>query len=342
MRKTAAVSLCLIALVLLAAVPFLWCCACSRQEAGRPAAERAPGRLVVVTTLFPLYDFARSIGGDKAEVSLLLPPGVEPHSFEPKPADLMRIHKADIFVYTGDFMEPWATVLVKGVGKDGPLIVDSSRGIALQPQTQGAGESRIKTGARTGTGAVPAPEGAHAGAAHSADPHIWLDFGNAQVMVDNILTAFAARDPANRAFYEKNALSYMARLAALDEEFRKGLASCTTRLFVHGGHYAFSYLARRYGLTYVSVYGLTPDAEPSVSRLAWLVGEMRLSGVKYVFYEELIQPRMAETLASETGAALLPLNGGHNVTRDQMEKGVTFIAIMESDLKNLRMGLQCR
>ena len=294
-------------------------------------------RLVVVTTLFPLYDFARSIGGDKAEVSLLLPPGVEPHSFEPRPGDLMRIHKADIFVYTGDFMEPWAAVLVKGARKDGPLIVDSSRGVALE---QGADEGRTKTGARTG--AAPAPEGAHAGAAHSADPHIWLDFGNAQVMVDNILAAFVAKDPANRAFYEKNAQSYKARLAVLDEEFRKGLASCTTRLFVHGGHYAFSYLARRYGLTYVSVYGLTPDAEPSVSRLAWLVDEMRRSGVKYVFYEELIQPRMAETLARETGAALLPLNGGHNVTRDQMEKGVTFITIMESDLKNLRKGLQCR
>jgi zinc transport system substrate-binding protein len=284
---------------------------------------------VVVTTLFPLYDFARNVGGDKADVSLLLPPGVEPHSFEPKPADLLRIHRADIFVYTGDFMEPWAAVLVKGAGKDGPLIVDSSRGVALQAPAQGAAEGRMDTGA-------------HAGAAHTADPHIWLDFGNAQVMVDNILAAFVEKDPANRAFYEKNARGYKARLAGLDEEFKKGLASCATYLFVHGGHSAFSYLARRYGLTYVSVYGVTPNAEPSPRRLAWIVGEMRRSGVRYVFYEELIQPRMAETLAREAGAELLPLNGGHNVTRDQVEKGVTFIAIMENDLKNLRAGLQCR
>jgi len=225
-------------------------------------------------------------------------------------------------------------VLVKGMGKDGPLVVDSSRGATLLSQREGPADGEALPGAER---QPPAPAGGE-----TVDPHIWLDFGNAQVMVDNILAAFVAKDPANKAFYEKNGQTCKARLAALDEEFREGLASCKTRLFVHGGHYAFSYLARRYGLTYVSVYGITPDAEPSPRRLAQIVGKMRRNGIKCIFYEELIQPRMAKTLAAETGARLLPLNGGHNVTREEMEKGVTFVSILEGDLENLRTGLQCR
>ncbi len=320
---------CIAAIAALAAV--LSFAACGRQEASRGG--RDGKRLTVVTTLFPLYDFSRTVGGDKADVSLLLPPGVEPHSFEPRPADLLRIHKADIFVYTGDFMEPWAATLVKGVGKDGPLVVDSSKGVTLSPkQTGGAPDERHGH----------ADDGAADNGAGLRDPHIWLDLANAQVMVDNILAAFVARDPANRQFYETNAREYKTRLAALDENFRTTLASCKTRLFVHGGHYAFNYLARRYGLRYVSVYGLTPDAEPSPRRLASIVDQVRRNHIKYIFYEELLQPRMAETLASETGARLLPLNGGHNVTRDDLAKGVTFISILEGDLANLSVGLQCK
>jgi zinc transport system substrate-binding protein len=160
-------------------------------------------------------------------------------------------------------------------------------------------------------------------------------------MVDNILAGFIRKDPGNRSFYEANATAYKARLRELDEKFRKGLASCDTRLFVHGGHYAFNYLARRYNLSYVSVYGFSPDAEPSPRHLADIVHEMRLHHIKYVFYEELLQPRMAETIAQETGARLLPLNGGHNVTKEELRNGVTFISLLDRDLDNLKVGLQC-
>ena len=161
-------------------------------------------------------------------------------------------------------------------------------------------------------------------------------------MVDNILAGCIRKDPQNRSFYEKNATAYKARLRELDENFRKGLASCETRLFVHGGHYAFNYLARRYNLSYVSAYGFSPDAEPSPRHVADIVQEIRRHNIKYVFYEELLQPRMAETIAQETGARLLPLNGGHNVTAEELRKGATFIGLLERDLYNLRKGLQCR
>jgi zinc transport system substrate-binding protein len=279
--------------------------------------------LQVVATLFPLYDFARNIGGEKASVTLLLPPGVEPHSFEPRPKDILRINHADIFVYTGNFMEPWAASIVKGTDRRKLTVVDSSKDIALRHETS---EDRGHNHAK----------------GDSVDPHIWLDFGNAEKMVDNIVHGFIERDPANSELYRRNAAAYKAKLKNLDEQFRQGLANCKSRLFVHGGHYAFNYLAQRYGLTYVSAYGFSPDAEPSPRRLAEIVQKIRKSDIRYIFFEELIQPRIAQTISGETGAKLLPLNGGHNVTRIELKEGVTFISLLEQDLQNLRTGLQCR
>ena len=197
-------------------------------------------------------------------------------------------------------------------------------------------------------GAAGAPHGgagsvaASSGSQGQVDPHIWLDLGNARIMVENILAAFVKKDPGHRSFYEENAMAYEAELHRLDERFRHGLADCETRLFVHGGHYAFHYLARQYHLSYVSVYGFSPDSEPSPRHLAALVREVRQHRIKYIFYEELLQPRLAETIAEETGAGLLSLNGGHNVTKAELDKGVTFISLLDHDLDNLRRGLQCR
>ncbi len=299
-------------------------------QRGESKAGKREG-LQVVTTLFPLYDFCRNVGGQKAYVTLLLPPGVEPHSFDPKPRDILRINEADLFVFTGPFMEPWATELLKGKEDIKLVVVDSSKGVMLLSEIEAEG-----------------PEGEGHGAQHRSggqgptDPHIWLDLGNAQRMVDNIVAGFVQKDPRNKEFYESNAAAYKAKLQALDGRFKAGLGDCGTRLFVHGGHYAFNYLARRYRLTYVSAYGFSPNAEPSPRHLADIVRTMRENDTKYVFYEELIQPRVADVIAKETGAKLLPLNGGHNVTREEMERGVTFLSLLEQDLQNLRTGLRCR
>jgi zinc transport system substrate-binding protein len=300
-------------------------CGCGDKGSASPQQKR----LTVVTTLFPLYDFARNVAGSRADVTLLLPPGVEAHSWEPRPQDVVRIHRADIFVYTGPFMEPWAEGIIKGSGGRGLVVVDSGEGVVLRHEVESEGEHNHSHG------------DAH-GKAEPVDPHIWLDMGNAQKMVDNILAGFIKKDPEGRAVYEKNAAAYKAALRQLDEKFREGLAECRTRLFVHGGHYAFNYLARRYNLTYVSVYGFSPNAEPSPRHITDIIKQMRRSGTRYVFYEELLQPRVAETIARETGATLLRLSVGHNVTKEEMEKGVTFISLLEGDLANLKTGLQCR
>jgi len=299
-------------------------CACQKKEALPPAVKK----LTVVTTLFPIYDFARAIGGDRAEVTLLLPPGLEPHSFEPKPADVMKVNKADIFVFTNEYMEPWAKSFINGLPGANVTIVDTSKGVAL-----------LKAGPEE------AHEGEH-GDDHNhhggMDPHIWLDFGNSRIMVDNILSAMVAKDPGNREYYTARAIAYKTELTKLDDGYQAGLAGCGKRVLLHGGHYAFGYLAKRYGLQYQSASAVNADAEPTPAKLADLVKLMRATGLKYVYSEELLSTRSAETVAKETGATVLMLHGAHNISKDDFAKGVTLITLMKNNLENLRTGLECR
>jgi zinc transport system substrate-binding protein len=300
---------------------------------GRDAGEaRKPTTLTVVATLFPLYDFTRNVVGNKAHVILLLPPGVEPHAFEPRPSDIKTINESQVFIHTGLAMEPWVASFMKLDEKRDLIIVDASTGITLRQGTAGHRHTFRKEDQLNASNERHARE---------ADPHIWLDFHNAALMVDTIAGALAAKDPANRELYLTNAQSYKARLDALDKKFIAELGPCPVKLFIHGGHYAFGYLAGRYGLTYLSAYEGSPNSEPTPRRIIELKRLMEEHRLKHVYYEELITPRMAETLAKETGATLLKLHGAHNLTREELKGGVTFIDLMNRNLENLKIGLQC-
>jgi zinc transport system substrate-binding protein len=304
--------------LLLLAVPILLSCQ-------RGVESRADGgKLKIITTLFPLYDFTRNVGGDRVHVALLLPPGVEPHSFEPKPGDMLKVAGADLFIFTGKSMEPWVDGILKGVENRKLLVVDSSKGIDLIEQGGDAHKD-------------------HRGHDHGrTDPHIWLDLSKAEKIVDNILEGLTEKDPTNEKYYRKNADSYKAKLLEMDEKYRGALSTCKKRVFVHGGHFAFGYLAGRYNLQYVSAYHGSPDAEPTPKRLIELKNVLKRFSLHYIFYEELITPRVAEIISRETGASLLKLHGGHNVSKDEKDKGITFLSIMEGNLKNLRVGLECQ
>lgn len=291
------------------------------SKARKPAGiESGHNKIRVITTLFPLYDMARYIGSDKASVSLLLPPGVEAHSFEPRPSDILRISKADIFVYTGRFMEPWAADIIKGTINKELIIVDASKGLKLIPSVFHDADEP----------------------ATSPDPHVWLDFDNAKIMVESIARALETRDPVNRNFYRQRTAQYSRRLTELDVAYRTTLSNCTSKEIVYGGHYAFGYTARRYGLKYHAAQGVSPDSEPTAHDLAKLVEQIKKGHISYVFYEELTSRKVSETIAHETNAKLLLLNAAHNLTRDQLQQGVTLFDIMETNLKNLKIGLGCK
>ncbi|MBI5636807.1 MAG: zinc ABC transporter substrate-binding protein [Nitrospinae bacterium] len=283
------------------------------------SAPQSTGRPRVIVTLFPLYDFTRAVGGGRADVTMLLSPGMEPHAYEPPPSDVAGIMAASLFIYTGAAMEPWAERILKSAPNPRRLVADTSNGIRLMEGEKDDGHHHERGG----------------------DPHIWLDFENAQKMVNSIAEAFAKIDRNNAQLYRDNASVYNKQLEELDAAYQKGLARCATRELIHGGHYAFGYMARRYRLDYHAAYGFSPEAEPSANTMMALTKLVKSSNARGVFYEELVLPKTAQAIAGEAGVPLLQLNAAHNITREQMARGVTFIGLMRENLQNLRTGLAC-
>lgn len=272
------------------------------------------GKIKVIATLFPQYDFVREIAKDKADVRLLLPPGVESHSYEPSPQDIVSIRKSDVFIYTGKVMEPWAQRIIDKIKSDTVVIVDSSKGVVLYNAND--------------------PE--HGG----KDPHIWLDPVLAKQMVDNIADGLVKADPSNEKFYRDNATNYKVKLQELDSKFEELVTNSSTDTIMYGGHFAFGYFARRYNLRYLSPYnGFAPNSEPTPKRIAELITNMEQAKTKVIFYEELIDPKVARVISDQTGAKMLILHGAHNISKEELSSGITYIEIMYQNLENLKTGL---
>ena len=286
-------------------------------------------KIQVVTTLFPQYDFTRAIGGDKVEVSLLLPPGVEAHSYEPTPQDVVSISQADIFIYTGEGMEPWAHKTIEGIDAIDLRVVDSSQNIELLTSDHDHDEEF--------------EDEEHEEEEHEDgeyDPHIWTNPLNAIIMVDNILKALVEVDPTNAEFYTANAEAYKTELEKLDADIAEGLSTLETRTIIFGGHFAFGYFAHQYEMEYVSPYeGFSPDAEPTPQKIAEMIDLMNSLQVKTIFYEELLDPKVSRVIAEETGANMELLHAAHNVSKEELEQGVTYITIMRENLERLIGGL---
>jgi len=233
--------------------------------------------------------------------------------------------------------------MLSGLGRKDLLVIDASRDVVLRDahgdKHAGSGHPDAEKGAGTARGGHAPGEGdAHAG----QDPHYWLDFDNAARIVDGIARGLAERDPANGGFYRDNAASYRQRLLEIDRKYRESLAPCRKKAIAHGGHFAFGYLAHRYGLEYYTAYaGFTADAEPSPRDLMRLAEAVRRNGLTAIYQEELVRPAIAETVSRETGAVVLTLHPAANVSRADLEKGVTFLDLMELNLANLRRGLSC-
>lgn len=291
---------------LLALVLVLGVFGCGRA-AGRAAAPApaAGDKLRVVASFFPLYDFARKIGGERVEVTNLLGAGVEPHDWEPRASDIKAINQAHVFLYNGAGFEPWVRRVLQGLDNRGLIAVDSSEGIELL----------------------------------DSDPHIWLDPVLNQHQVRRIVAALTRADPANRAAYEANAAALTAQLQRLDRDYQS-LRSCKRRELIIT-HAFFAYPAKRYGLTQLPISGLAPDAEPTPQQLAALVRLARDRGVRYIFFETLVSDRVARVIAREVGAEVLVLNPIEGLTPDEAARGKDFLALMRENLANLRRGLEC-
>jgi zinc transport system substrate-binding protein len=277
--------------------------------------------LLVVASFYPLYEFTHQVAGPSARVVSLVPTGAEPHDWEPSPQDLVEIREARLLVHNGGGLDPWVSRLLSEPASPKTLIVRATEGIPLltsTPSSDGRGPDR------------PIP-----------DPHVWLDPVLAQSMVETIRAALARVDPDHAATYAENSRRFVAELQALHEKFKAGLDHCARREVVTS-HAAWAYLAKRYDLTVLPVMGLTPEAEPSPAQLASIVRFARDRKVKYIFFETLVSPGLAETLAREIGARTLVFNPIEGLTKDEQAAGRGYVALMEENLKNLRIALDCR
>ena len=254
-----------------------------------------------------------------------MPPGVEPHDWEPSPRDLAEVQKARLFVYNGGGFEQMADRLLREIAGKGPLAVNTTDGIPLLDVTGGHDHGHAKDKEKD----------------HAKDPHVWLDPVLAQRQVGAIAAGLVQVDGAGRAAYEANAAAYTASLAGLHEAFAAGLKDCARRDVVTS-HAAFAYLARRYRLNQVPVMGLAPEAEPNPRDLARLVRFARAKKVKYIFFETLVSPKLAETLAREVGAKTLVLDPVEGISKEDAPAGKGYIDLMRGNLENLRTALECR
>jgi zinc transport system substrate-binding protein len=299
-------------------------------------------KIFIVTTLFPLYDFAKQIGQDKVEASILLPAGIEAHSFEPKPSDIVKVNEADIFIYTGEFMEPWAKNIIDGVSNENLRIINISRGVKLLHAEENHEHEEDHDHKEDNHAEKEEDdhndENDHH---HDVDPHIWLDFDNNLIMIDNILEVLIEIDPENTIFYQKNADEYKEKIMALDDKYRTILSICKNRDIIYSGHYAFGYMARKYNLNYKSAYGLSPNQEPGAQDLIEIIEKIKKDKIDYIFSEELMSPKLSQMLNKETNTDFLILNPAHNVTKDDFQNGVDYLLVMERNLTNLAKGLDC-
>jgi zinc transport system substrate-binding protein len=285
---------------------------------GCAAATATPGaatrRLDVVTSFYPLQFAVSRIGGSAVRVSNLTKPGAEPHDLELSPRDVASIQDADLVVYLGGF-QPAVDQAVR-LGSPHALDVAAAAHLDLT----GTGEGAAASGPRP-------------------DPHFWLDPTRLSAVAAVIAGRLTAVDPAHRDLFAKNLGVLDADLAALDGEFKTGLASCSNTVLVTS-HSAFGYLSRRYGLTQHGITGLTPEDEPRARELAAVATLVRTRHVRTVYYETLVSPAVARTLARETGtrtAVLDPIEG-----LDAKSAGPDYLSVMRADLATLREGQPCR
>ncbi|WP_151734322.1 metal ABC transporter solute-binding protein, Zn/Mn family [Paenibacillus tengchongensis] len=333
------------------------------------------GKVNVVTTFYPIYEFAAEIGGEDANVINLLPVGVEPHDWTPRSQDIVNTSKAQLFLYNGAGLEGWVPNFLKSLNSDSQVeAVEVSTGIDLILTTEDDGHNHGASGEHSEeehAAAEHAHEDEHAADEHATDehaadehaadehttdehaadehteeadslhtdPHTWVSPKSALIMAENIKNSLQKADPDHKDGYEERYNALAERLEALDAKFTAELGKLPNKEIVVS-HQAFGYLARDYGLAQHAIMGLSPDAEPRGQDLLELAELVKEEGIRYIFFEELVSDKLAKTLADEAGVSTMVLNPVEGLTEDQEKNGDNYFTLMEKNLQNLILALQ--
>ncbi len=258
--------------------------------------EEESGKLRVVASFYPLYDFTSKLAGDNVELSMLVPQGVEPHDWEPTSKDIITLEKADLLILNGGSMELWSEDILESLSNKELKVVITGEGI------DSLGE----------------------------DSHYWLSPLLAKEQMYNIKTALVEIDNSNAAFYEANYSKWADELISLDNEYREKLENLSQREVVVS-HEAFGYLCSAYNLEQVAIEGLSPDSEPDPSRMAEITRFVKSNGITTIFSEELVSDKVAQRIASETGAKVVLLSPLESIASEEED----YFSVMRSNLAKL-------
>jgi len=294
-----------------------------------PAGEAEP--LKVVATVFPAYDFARAAGGGDVNVSLLLPPGAESHSYEPTPSDMLAVQNCDLFLYLGGESDAWVETILDAVEPQGVTMRMIDCVDLLEEETvDGMAEEPGHTHAHA--------EDAHdLGAVKEYDEHVWTSPRNAALITRAIGAKLAELDEEHAAEYEANTEVYAAEIEALDLEFSDFFAACSNKTMLFGDRFPLRYFAAEYDIPYYAAFpGCSTQTEPSAATIAFLMDKVRQEQLPAVYYIEFSNHLVADSIAEATGASTALFHTCHNVSQAELDDGATYVSLMRGNLQTLR------
>ena len=291
----------------------LMLCGCTAQ----PEKPHDETKLQIVCTSFPAYDFAREIAGDRAELTLLIKPGSEVHSYEPTPKDMIRIQESDLFICNGGESEQWAKTLV----------TPELNTIYMM--------GCVDTVEESADGIYNAEDGEP-----ELDEHVWTSPLNAIKISEEICNALCKLDTNNAEEYKMNFAAYKAQLMALDREFRQVIKNSGKHTLVFADRFPMRYFALEYGLNcYAAFPGCSSETEPSAKTVAYLIDRVREDKIPAVLYMEFSNQKMADVICEDTGCKKLPFYSAHSVSAEQFEQGVSYLDLMRINLNSLKEAL---
>ena len=300
-------------------------------------------KLKVVTTIFPIYDFTRNIAADNVNLQMIIKPGIEIHSFNTTPADVIDIQNADVFIYIGGESEAWAEKIVSSMDTNNKKIVRLIDYVkALDEEIVEGMEHDIDHNHEEEANHEEHENHIEESHTHEGvyDEHIWTSPKNAQLMVTAICNALSEIDANNADIYKTNADKYNQELTVLDKEIRNAVNSSKRKNIVFGDRFPFRYLAEEYGLEYRAPFtGCSSQVDASPKTIAYLMNYIKDNKIPYLYYIELSNEKIANTLIEQTGAEKLKLHSGQNVSKEEFNSGVTYLSIMRDNLESLKKGL---
>lgn len=306
--------------------------AASLTACGQPPLPE-DGKTQVVCTLFPYYDFARQIGGDDVDVTLVVPAGRETHSFEPTPMDVIRISQADVFIYNGGESEQWVADILDAAGEDIPCVLSMMDAAELH-------EEELVEGMQSGTSAHDHHDHDEDGEEIEYDEHIWTSPVTAMALCRAITDGLCQADPDHADSFRARLVDYLAALETLDGTFRQIVAEGSRDLLVFGDRFPLLYFCREYGLDYrAAFHGCAGDTEPSLATLKYLIDLVNEQHIPVVYTIELSSRKVAKAIAETTGAQVRTFHSCQTVSRAEFDAGVTYLQLMEANADVLREGL---